>query len=93
MIVAPDATAERWTEVRFRYAEREFVLVGPESRSHAFSECERLGTFYELEMLEHMRSRLAAGELVVDVGAHIGTHSVYLPTFGDSRATMVVLDA
>jgi FkbM family methyltransferase len=78
MIVAPDEIAERWVEVRFRYAEREFVLVGPESRSHAFSECERLGTFYELEMLEHMRSRLAPGDLVVDVGAHIGTHSVYL---------------
>ena len=37
-----------------------------------------LGTFYELGMLEDMRSRLAPGDLVVDVGAHIGTHSVYL---------------
>jgi FkbM family methyltransferase len=78
VIVAPEATAEGWADVRFRYAEREFVLVGPEGRSHALSECERLGTFYELGMLEDMRSRLAPGDLVVDVGAHIGTHSVYL---------------
>jgi FkbM family methyltransferase len=78
MSVAADATAERWAEVRFRYAEREFVLVGPEGRSHALSECQRSGTFYELGMLEDMRGRLAPGDLVVDVGAHIGTHSVYL---------------
>jgi FkbM family methyltransferase len=76
--VAADATAERWAEVRFRYAEREFVLVGPKGRSHALSECERTGTFYELGMLEDMRGRLAHGDLVLDVGAHIGTHSVYL---------------
>jgi 23S rRNA G2069 N7-methylase RlmK/C1962 C5-methylase RlmI len=78
VIVGSDATGERCAEVRFRYAEREFVLVGPEGRSHALSECERLGTFYELGMLEDMRGRLAPGDLVLDVGAHIGTHSVYL---------------
>jgi len=78
MTVAPDATAECWAEVRFRYAEQEFVLVGPESRSHALSECKRLGTFYELGMLEDMRGRLRPDDLVFDVGAHIGTHSVYL---------------
>jgi FkbM family methyltransferase len=77
-VIAPEATAERWADVRFRYAEREFVLVGPEGRSHALSECERSGTFYALEMLEDMRGRLAPGDLVLDVGAHIGTHSVYL---------------
>jgi FkbM family methyltransferase len=78
VIAAAEATAERWAEVRFRYGEREFVLVGPDGRSHAFSDCERSGTFYELGMLEDMRSRLAHGDLVLDVGAHIGTHSVYL---------------
>jgi protein-L-isoaspartate O-methyltransferase len=78
VIVAPEATAGGWAEVRFRYAEQEFVLVGPEGRSHALSQCERSGTFYELEMLEDMRGRLAHGDLVLDVGAHIGTHSVYL---------------
>jgi FkbM family methyltransferase len=77
VIVPPEATAERWAEVRFRYAEREFVLVGPDGRSHALSECGRSGTFYELGMLEDMRGRLAPGDLVLDVGAHIGTHSVY----------------
>jgi FkbM family methyltransferase len=78
VIVMPEAIAERWAEVRFRYAEQEFVLVGPEGRSHTLSQCERLGTFFELGMLEDMRGRLAHGDLVLDVGAHIGTHSVYL---------------
>jgi FkbM family methyltransferase len=78
VIVTPEAIGERWAEVRFRYAKQEFVLVAPEGRSHALSQCERSGTFYELEMLEDMRGRLAHGDLVLDVGAHIGTHSVYL---------------
>jgi FkbM family methyltransferase len=33
---------------------------------------------YELPMLEDMRSRLAAGDLVVDAGANIGNHTMYL---------------
>jgi FkbM family methyltransferase len=78
VIVTPEAIGERWAEVRFRYAEHEFVLVAPKGRSHALSQCQRSGTFYELEMLEDMRGRLAHGDLVLDVGAHIGTHSVYL---------------
>lgn len=33
---------------------------------------------YEIEMLSDMRQRIAPGELVLDVGAHIGNHTVYL---------------
>ncbi|ADE13576.1 methyltransferase FkbM family [Nitrosococcus halophilus Nc 4] len=33
---------------------------------------------YELQMLEDMRQRLEKGDLVLDVGAHVGNHTLYL---------------
>ena len=33
---------------------------------------------YEVEMLRDMRQRIAPGELVLDIGAHIGNHTAYL---------------
>ncbi|WP_432457714.1 FkbM family methyltransferase [Cellulomonas iranensis] len=38
----------------------------------------RTATPYEHEMLRDMASRLAAGDVVVDVGANIGNHALYL---------------
>lgn len=35
------------------------------------------GTFYEQDFLEHVSTMLPAGTLVLDVGAHIGNHTVY----------------
>jgi FkbM family methyltransferase len=42
-------------------------------------------TPYELPMLEDMRSRLAAGDLVVDAGANIGNHTMYLAAVAGCR--------
>lgn len=36
------------------------------------------GQPYEREMLDDMRSRLAAGDLAIDVGANVGNHTLYL---------------
>lgn len=35
-------------------------------------------TFYELDLLEQMRARARRGELAVDVGAHLGNHTIFL---------------
>lgn len=40
---------------------------------------------YELPMLEDMRSRLSAGDLVVDAGANIGNHTMYLAAVAGCR--------
>jgi len=40
------------------------------------------GKPYEAEMLADMRGRLAAGDLVLDVGANIGNHTLYLASVG-----------
>lgn len=37
---------------------------------------------YELEMLEDMRRRMKGGDLVVDVGANVGNHAVYMAAAG-----------
>lgn len=41
--------------------------------------------FYEGDMLGHMEAMLRPGELVVDVGAYIGSHVVYLAGGCDAR--------
>jgi FkbM family methyltransferase len=40
---------------------------------------------YEPEMLEDMRSRIAPGSLVLDVGANVGNHSLYLAAVARCR--------
>jgi len=40
------------------------------------------GRPYEAEMLADMRGRLAPGDLVLDVGANIGNHTLYLASVG-----------
>jgi FkbM family methyltransferase len=40
--------------------------------------------FYEQDMLEHILSR-SAGGMIVDAGAHIGNHSLFLGAFGAAR--------
>lgn len=35
-------------------------------------------SFYELDLLEDMRARVHAGGLCVDVGAHLGNHTIFL---------------
>ena len=37
----------------------------------------KTATFYEAEMLADIRSRLFFAELAVDVGAHVGNHTLY----------------
>jgi FkbM family methyltransferase len=43
------------------------------------------GQFYELEMLEHARHLLNPGDHVLDIGANIGTHSIFLAAVCGAR--------
>lgn len=42
----------------------------------------KTGSFYELDYLQLMTERLPADTLIVDVGAHIGNHTVYFALAG-----------
>ena len=43
------------------------------------------GKPYELDMLRNMRSRIAEGDLVLDIGANVGNHALYLAAIAKAR--------
>ena len=43
------------------------------------------GKPYELDMLQNMRQRIAEGDLVLDVGANVGNHTLYLASVARAR--------
>ncbi|WP_313106980.1 FkbM family methyltransferase [Stutzerimonas nitrititolerans] len=42
---------------------------------------------YELEMLEDIRAHVSAGDLVLDIGANIGNHTLYLAAIAGCKVT------
>jgi FkbM family methyltransferase len=48
---------------------------------HLPREIRRLNTFYELDLLEHLRDAVPRGGVWVDVGANIGNHTVYFSRY------------
>lgn len=53
----------------------------PEKRDHIQNILRASKKFYELEMLEDIAKRSNRGEVIVDVGANIGNHSVFFGLF------------
>lgn len=53
----------------------------PNHEDHIQRLIKERGTFYEQEMLEDIRQRLKPGSNVIDIGAYIGTHSIYFGKF------------
>lgn len=43
------------------------------------------GQPYEREMLEDIRGRVVPGDLIIDVGAHVGNHTIYLAAVADCQ--------
>lgn len=57
----------------------EYELVLPDAATdHIQRVISTTNAPYEIEMLADMRQRITPGELVLDIGAHIGNHSAYL---------------
>jgi FkbM family methyltransferase len=52
-------------------------LIFGNADDHIARTIQQTGTFYEAEMLADARSRLFFAECAVDVGAHVGNHTVY----------------
>ncbi len=71
----------------FVYCGRNFTLVGASERDHIVSVIRNTEAFYELDLLEYMQWAIAKREgkrragLVLDVGANIGNHAVFIGTF------------
>jgi FkbM family methyltransferase len=64
-------------EVTFNAAGKSLSLGFASSADHIAQMIRQSGTFYEAEMLADARSRLFFPRCAVDVGAHVGNHTVY----------------
>jgi len=63
--------------VAFTAAGRQVTLRFASAQDHIARAIAGTGTFYEAELLADVRSRLFFPECAVDVGAHVGNHTVY----------------
>lgn len=61
-----------------RHDGQEFRFTHDDPADHIFSILRRTGAFYEGDMLQQMVALLHPGDLVLDVGANIGNHAVFL---------------
>lgn len=75
---------------QFTIGGREFRFYLPDADDHIQRTIRETCAFYELEMLADMMLRLAPGDLVLDCGANIGNHAVFLA--GAADATVVALE-
>lgn len=64
-------------EVAFRVSGKPLSLKFASGEDHIAQVIRQTGTFYEAEMLADARSRLFYPVCAVDVGAHVGNHTVY----------------
>lgn len=56
-------------------------IEGFAADDHILADIRRRGTFYEVDLLEHIATRGPRGGVFVDVGANIGNHSVFFGKF------------
>ncbi len=74
----------------FSYHGRTISLSGAADDDMIYREIVRKGTFYEVSLLEYAASLISGRDgLVLDVGANIGNHSVYLGTFATDHLISV----
>lgn len=64
-------------EVELHGPRRTVVMRGAHENDHIFATMVASGQFYEQGLLDYLTSLIAPGGLVVDVGANIGTHTVW----------------
>lgn len=73
----PHRVSTKPIQAAVTYEGRTFRFTHDDPQDHIFSILNRTGTFYESEMLHTLSSLLRRRDLVLDVGANIGTHSVF----------------
>jgi len=81
-------TGERFSDAAFPTIEeggRSYGIFLPDPDDHIQKSILRTGKPYELEMLRDMRMRLEPGDLVCDIGANVGSHTLYLAAVARAR--------
>jgi FkbM family methyltransferase len=73
--------------MQFTYESKSFDIEGVSQDDHIYRTICRTGTFYEIDMLEyiyrtkHLIYKKGFKNVVIDIGANIGNHSVFLCSF------------
>ncbi len=65
-------------QVSCRFAGRNVFFDLDDSDDHIANEIRKSKTFYEIDLLTEMFHRAMPGDVFIDVGAHIGNHSLFL---------------
>lgn len=71
------APAAASATVQIAAGQKSFSLQFPHPDDHIARTIRQSGTFYEAEMLGDLQSRLFFPQVAVDVGAHVGNHTVF----------------
>lgn len=66
---------------------RPFYFVFPNAEDHILTTMRETGGFYELSLLRALQTVLTPGDHVLDVGANVGTHSVYFAGVAGCQVT------
>ena len=73
--------------MEFKYQSRGFDIKGVSEDDHIYRQIARTGSFYEIDLLEYIHRikpfifKEQRQNIVVDIGANIGNHSVFLGTY------------
>lgn len=76
----------RKKSVSFRFGDRDFKIFGIEG-DYIFEKIKKTKTFYEIDLLNYLTFVYKKLDLIIDVGANIGNHSVF---FGSILANKVI---
>lgn len=74
----------------FEIGGRKFRFYLPDADDHIQRTIRETRAFYELEILADMMLLVASGDLIIDCGANIGNHSIFMA--GAADATVVALE-
>lgn len=73
--------------MHFDYRSKSFDIEGVSQNDHIYRKISRTGTFYEIDLLEYIYRikpliySKGCKNVVIDIGANIGNHSVFLCSF------------
>jgi len=74
---SPPLHSAKLESAEVQFGDQTFTIVHQDPDDHIFKILKSSGRFYESEMLEALRRVLEPGDIVVDVGANIGNHTVF----------------
>lgn len=71
------APVEDLPSATVKHQDRHWTLWGPHEGDYIFASIKNTGGFYEVDLLDHLSDLVKEGDLILDVGANMGNHTVW----------------